>query len=60
MVDGHKKFDVVSHSIVESLGVFSRRNFLYFSTPRTAIPAFFKHIFGYTAFHYAVDRLNLQ
>ena len=40
MVVDHKKFDVISHSIVEGLGVLSRRNVLYFSTPRTAIPAF--------------------
>jgi hypothetical protein len=40
MVIGNKKFGVVSYLIVEGIGIFSLRKFLYFSTPRTAIRAF--------------------
>ena len=40
MVVGNKNFGVVSHLTFNSLGVFSHRKILYFSTPMTAIPAF--------------------
>jgi hypothetical protein len=44
------------------LEVFSARKCLYFSTPiyYCNFLHFLKLIFGYTALHYAVDRLNLQ
>jgi hypothetical protein len=54
MVVGNKKFGVVSHLIVGA------ENICIFLPLRLQFLHFLKQIFGYTALHYAVDRLNLQ
>ena len=61
MVVGNKKFGVVSYVILGGgggggLGVF----FCIFLSLGLQFVHFLKQIFGYTALHYAVDRLNLQ
>jgi hypothetical protein len=55
---GNKKFGVVSHLIVG--GILSQKMFVFFYPYDCNSLHFLKQIFGYTALHYAVDRLNLQ
>ena len=60
---GNKKFGVVSHLIVEgggAGGILPKKMFVFFYPYDSKSLHFLKQIFGYTALHYAVDRLNLQ
>jgi hypothetical protein len=59
---GNKKFGVVSHLIVRkgSGGILPQKIFVFFYPYDCNSLHFLKQIFGYTALHYAVDRLNLQ
>ena len=62
MVVGNKKFGVVSYVIVE--GYSPPENICIFlplwDWDYDSYVHFLNQIFGYTALHYAVDRLNLQ
>jgi hypothetical protein len=61
---GNKKFGVVSsHLLVgggESGDILPQKIFVFFYPYDCNSLHFLKQIFGYTALHYAVDRLNLQ
>ena len=61
---GNKKFGVVSHLIVGggggSGGILPQKMFVFFYPYDCNSLHFLKQIFGYTALHYAVDRLNLR
>ena len=60
---GNKKFGVVSHLLVGgggSGGILPQKIFVFFYPYDCNSLHFLKQIFGYTALHYAVDRLNLQ
>jgi hypothetical protein len=66
MIDGLlvKRFGVVSHLIVGGggggWGILPKKMFVFFYPYDCNSVHFLKHIFGYTALHSAVDRLNLQ
>ena len=61
MVVGNKMFGVVSYVIVwGSGGILPQKIFVFFLPLRLQFVHFLIQIFGYTAFHYAVDRLNFQ
>ena len=60
---GNKKFGVVSHLLVGGGGsgvILPQKIFVFFYPYDCNSLHFLKQIFGYTALHYAVDRLNLQ
>jgi hypothetical protein len=59
---GNKKFGVVSHLIVGrgSGGILPQKIFVFFYPYDCNFLHFLKQIFGCTALHYAVDRLNLH
>jgi hypothetical protein len=61
---GNKKFGVVSHLIVGggggAGGILPQKMLVFFYPYDCNSLHFLRQIFGYTALHYAVDRLNLQ
>ena len=62
MVVGDKKFGVMSHvcnSIKEVWGYFPPENIFIFPPLGLHFVRFLKQIFGYTALHYTVNKLNL-
>jgi hypothetical protein len=59
MTDGCRLKKVVCSSR-GSGDIFSQENFRIFSPLGERFVRFLKQIFGYTALHYTVDRLNLQ
>ena len=61
MVVGNKKFGVISRLLVGGFWGYSPpKIFCIFLPLWLQFLHFLKQIFGYTALHYAVDRLNLQ